>query len=197
MFKNVKSIKNFGIFKDAKTNEGQPFYQFNLLYGFNYSGKTTLSRIFRAMQLGEMPEGFTGASFEIDSHEAGLIKSSSLQKVENLRVFNSDYIAKNVNFDESSVSPVLIVGERNIELESELHDIETAIVENEAIKVQKQDEAERKNREKGQRLTAVGRSVTELNVLGRFYIQCIWCKADAARCRRITSSVTNPVECMY
>lgn len=167
MFKNVKSIKNFGIFRDAKTNEGQPFYQFNLLYGFNYSGKTTLSRIFRAMQLGEMPEGFTGASFEIGRHEAGSIKSNNLQKVENLRVFNSDYIAKNVNFDESSVSPVLIVGERNIELETELHDIETAIVGNEAIKVQKQDEAERRNREKGQRLTAVGRSVTELNVLGR------------------------------
>ncbi|ABQ20325.1 hypothetical protein VC0395_A2343 [Vibrio cholerae O395] len=34
MFKNIKSIKNFGIFKGARTNAGQPFYQFNLFYGF-------------------------------------------------------------------------------------------------------------------------------------------------------------------
>lgn len=167
MFKNVKSIKNFGIFKDTNTNAGHPFYQFNLLYGFNYSGKTTLSRVFRAMQLGEMPDGFTGASFEVDRHETASIKSSNLHKVENLRVFNSDYIAKNVNFDESSVSPVLIVGESNIELETELDDIEISIAENEAIKVLKQDEVDRRGREKGRRLTAVGQSITELNVLGR------------------------------
>ncbi|ENY8012280.1 AAA family ATPase [Vibrio fluvialis] len=70
-------------------------------YGFNYSGKSTLSRVFRAMQLGEIPEVLTGASFEVDCHDASSIKSNNLQKIENLRVFNSDYIAKNVNFDES------------------------------------------------------------------------------------------------
>ena len=70
-------------------------------YGFNYSGKSTLSRVFRAMQLGEIPEVLIGASFEVDCHDASSIKSNNLQKIENLRVFNSDYIAKNVNFDES------------------------------------------------------------------------------------------------
>ncbi|MGR3172116.1 AAA family ATPase [Vibrio vulnificus] len=167
MFKNVKSIKNFGIFKDASTNAGQPFYQFNLFYGFNYSGKTTLSRVFRAMQLGEMPEGFTGASFEVDCHDTSSIKSNSLQKVENLRVFNSDYIAKNVNFDESSVSPVLIVGERNIELETELQRLEEAIPAKEVKRDQNIEFAAGKEKEKNNRLTEVGRNVAVLSILGR------------------------------
>ena len=167
MFKNVKSIKNFGIFKDASTNAGQPFYQFNLFYGFNYSGKTTLSRVFRAMQLGEMPEGFTGASFEVDCHDTSSIKSNSLQKVENLRVFNSDYIAKNVNFDESSVSPVLIVGERNIELETELQRLEEAIPAKEVKRDQNIEFAASKEKEKNNRLTEVGRNVAVLSILGR------------------------------
>lgn len=167
MFKGVKSIKNFGIFKDANTNAGQPFFQFNLFYGFNYSGKTTLSRVFRAMQLGEIPEGFTGASFEVDCHEARSIKSNNLQKVENLRVFNSDYIANNVNFDESSVSPVLIVGERNIELETELKGLEEAIPAKEAKRDQNTEFAASKEKEKNNRLTEVGRNVAVLSILGR------------------------------
>ncbi|WP_338328244.1 hypothetical protein, partial [Vibrio fluvialis] len=51
-------------------------------YGFNYSGKSTLSRVFRAMQLGEIPEVLTGASFEVDCHDASSIKSNNLQKIE-------------------------------------------------------------------------------------------------------------------
>lgn len=167
MFKNVKSIKNFGIFKDAKTNAGQPFYQFNLFYGFNYSGKTTLSRIFRAMQLGEMPEGFETGSFEIDLHERISIKSNTIKKVENLRVFNSDYIVKNVNFDESSVNPVLIVGERNIDLENEIQELEAAIPAKEQERENNSKSATDKEKEKNKRLTTVGRNVTDLNILGR------------------------------
>ncbi|MZI93040.1 AAA family ATPase [Vibrio sp. CAIM 722] len=167
MFKNIKSIKNFGIFKDAKTNAGQPFYQFNLFYGFNYSGKTTLSRIFRALQLGETPEGYETGSFVIDQHESISIKSNELQKVENLRVFNSDYIAKNVNFDESSVSPVLIVGERNIDLENEIQELEAAIPNKEQERIKILESKNNKEKEKNSRLSAVGRNVTDLNILGR------------------------------
>ncbi len=167
MFKNIKSIKNFGIFKEAKTNAGQPFHQFNLFYGFNYSGKTTFSRIFRAMQLGEIPEGFETGSFEIALHDSTSISSNSIEKVDNLRVFNSDYIAKNVNFDESSVNPVLIVGERNIDLEKELIELEAAIPTKEQERDINSKSVNDKEKEQNNRLTAVGRNVTDLNILGR------------------------------
>lgn len=124
MFKSIKSIKNFGIFKDTKMNAGQPFLQFNLIYGFNYSGKTTLSRIFRAMQQGHLHEDFSDANFTVEFNGGVSISSASLNPIKNLRVFNSDYIKDNVNFIDSSVNPVLIVGEPNIELEAELKRIE-------------------------------------------------------------------------
>ncbi|MCK2888540.1 AAA family ATPase [Escherichia coli] len=167
MFKNIKSIENFGIFKKAKTNAGQPFYQFNLFYGFNYSGKTTLSRIFRAMQLGEMPEGFETGSFKIEQYDSTSITSDAIKKIENLRVFNSDYIANNVNFDESRVNPVLIVGERNIDLEHELQVLELAISAKKQEYEKNLNFATNKEKEKNNRLTAVGRNVTDLNILGR------------------------------
>ncbi|WP_240703720.1 AAA family ATPase [Vibrio rotiferianus] len=105
-------------------NAGQPFLQFNLIYGFNYSGKTTLSRIFRAMQQGHLHEDFSDANFTVEFNGGVSISSASLNPIKNLRVFNSDYIKDNVNFIDSSVNPVLIVGEPNIELEAELKRIE-------------------------------------------------------------------------
>lgn len=103
----------------------------------------------------------------MDCHEANSIKSNNLQKVENLRVFNSDYIVKNVNFDESSVNPVLIVGERNIELETELQGLEETIPAKEVKRDQDIGFAASKEKEKNNRLTEVGRNVAVLSILGR------------------------------
>lgn len=167
MFKNIKSIQNWGVFKDAKTNADQPFHQFNLFYGFNYSGKTTLSRIFQAMEHAEILDEFKTGSFEIEKHDGISIKSNSIKKIENLRVFNSDYITKNVNFNESSVNPVLIVGEKNIELEEELKQLEKAISIKEKERSDNIEFAEKKEKEKDSRLSEVGRSVSQLNILGK------------------------------
>ncbi|MEZ9697726.1 AAA family ATPase [Vibrio sp. 10N.261.46.E12] len=166
MFKNIKFIKDFGIFKNAKTVGGESFHQFNLIYGFNYSGKTTLSRIFRSIELGEKTEGFETGSFEINKHDGNSIKSNALQKVDNLRVFNSDYIAKNVDFDESSVDPVLIVGERNIDLEDELKRLREEVPVLENNKANSIIKSATKTTERNNRLTAVGRNVKQLNILG-------------------------------
>jgi wobble nucleotide-excising tRNase len=167
MFKNIKSIKNFGIFKDTKTNAGQPFLQFNLIYGFNYSGKTTLSRIFRAMQQGRLHEDFAAATFTVDCHEGASVSSAALTPIINLRVFNSDYIKDNVNFVDSRVNPVLIVGEPNIELETELRYIEDVDIP--AKKLERDlrlISASDKQAEKDYRLKIVGQVVSALNVLG-------------------------------
>lgn len=47
-------ITKFGIYKDYKwdSNIGKDFYfkSVNIIYGRNYSGKTTLSRIFRTLE---------------------------------------------------------------------------------------------------------------------------------------------------
>lgn len=51
MIKSINKIKNFGLFKDFKWNSNIPnFSQYNLIYGWNYSGKATLSRMFRCIE---------------------------------------------------------------------------------------------------------------------------------------------------
>lgn len=48
MIRRIQHIKGFGVFGNFQWPAGLPeFKQFNLIYGWNYSGKTTLSRAFR------------------------------------------------------------------------------------------------------------------------------------------------------
>jgi len=56
--KKIESIRNMAVFKDFRWassvrdggNNIAEFKKINILYGRNYSGKTTLSRIFRALE---------------------------------------------------------------------------------------------------------------------------------------------------
>ena len=51
MITKITKLNNFGIFHDYKWNKEIPeFKKFNLIYGCNRSGKTTVSRIFSACE---------------------------------------------------------------------------------------------------------------------------------------------------
>lgn len=52
MIKRVSSLKQFGIFRNFAwdSDNVDDFARYNLLYGWNYSGKTTLSRIISTLQ---------------------------------------------------------------------------------------------------------------------------------------------------
>ena len=60
MLKKIQYIKKLGVFDDFswdgevknKNGEVQSFVDINIIYGRNYSGKTTLSRILRALETG-------------------------------------------------------------------------------------------------------------------------------------------------
>ena len=99
MIKKISTIKNFGVFKDFKCNTSIPdFREINVIYGWNYSGKTTLSRIFSSMRDGAIHEDYKDASFSIDT-ETGNIKSTNLTENKYFFVFNSDYIKENLKWD--------------------------------------------------------------------------------------------------
>ena len=66
-------IANFGSFDGFRwdTDVREPhgavgrFKKLNILYGRNYSGKTTLSRIFRSFEVGQTPARYDNPSFQI------------------------------------------------------------------------------------------------------------------------------------
>ncbi|HOR46179.1 MAG TPA: AAA family ATPase, partial [Caldisericia bacterium] len=51
LIKRVSYIKNFGVFKDFDWGKSKldDFKKNNFFYGWNYSGKTTLSRVFASI----------------------------------------------------------------------------------------------------------------------------------------------------
>lgn len=78
MFSQV-DIDSFGSFaglswrkslKDAGNNVLN-FKRLNILYGRNYSGKTTLSRIFRALETGRIPHNYVDPNFTIRGDKGG------------------------------------------------------------------------------------------------------------------------------
>lgn len=53
MIQRINYIKNMGIYRDFSwaCEKNDDFKKVNILYGRNYSGKTTLSRVMRSLEL--------------------------------------------------------------------------------------------------------------------------------------------------
>ncbi len=72
-------IANFGSFNGFEwdTDVREPnggvgrFKKLNILYGRNYSGKTTLSRIFRSFEVGQILPRYDNPSFKIKTATGG------------------------------------------------------------------------------------------------------------------------------
>ena len=69
MIKRI-DIKNFGSFSEFEWNTSlinnnnvSEFKKLNIIYGRNYSGKTTLSRIFSSYEVRKFPENYPNPQF--------------------------------------------------------------------------------------------------------------------------------------
>lgn len=123
MIKRIKRIKKFGIFHDFRWYDNLPeFDQFNLIYGWNYSGKTTLSRVFQTLEKKKLNAAYAEAHFQLLTEDGSEVSSADLSVSPTVRVFNRDYVE--ANFTEDYAAPsIFIVGEKNIELEEQLEQL--------------------------------------------------------------------------
>lgn len=120
MIKQIKRIKNFGIFSDfTQHGETKDFTRYNLIYGWNYSGKTTLSRVFRCFEQECIPPDFHGASFEFVTHDESILNEQYLEISHSIRVFNSDFVDDNLKWN-NDLEPIFLIGQDNIDLQDEL-----------------------------------------------------------------------------
>lgn len=131
MIKRINKIENFGVFKNFKWDNTIPdFKKHNLFYGWNYSGKTTISRLFRCFELGEKHSDYTNAEFEIedDQNSSKKYDDKHLSTLLNVRVFNTDFIIENLKWysqDDKGIDPILfLIGEKNIERQKRLEKLE-------------------------------------------------------------------------
>jgi wobble nucleotide-excising tRNase len=104
MINKVNKIKDFGIFKDFVWDSLlTPFKKRNLIYGSNYSGKTTFSKLFNNLEKKEKFH-FPNAeyTFEIDSSPS-IITQHTLQSFPYLvKVFNANYIKAVFSWDKEN-----------------------------------------------------------------------------------------------
>lgn len=102
MIKRIQSLKNFGVYNDYKHSGNlRDFNYKNIFYGWNYSGKTTLSRLFQILQNKALNgEDYQDVEFEIALTNGNKITQKSLDTFPHpVRVFNSDFIRENLKFD--------------------------------------------------------------------------------------------------
>jgi wobble nucleotide-excising tRNase len=132
-------IANFGSFKDftwkksIKDNGGNVlnFKRLNIIYGRNYSGKTTLSRIFRSFQTGRIPINYSAPSFTISGDKGEVNQSGISAHGYDVRVYNRDFVSDNLSFlvnqDGGEIKTFAIIGEKNKEIEDVILAIEVQL----------------------------------------------------------------------
>lgn len=117
MIKKINKISRLGLLFSAYAwdNTLPVFKKINLIYGWNGTGKTTLSRLFDA--IGEASE--TDVEYEIEDENGAKYKQG--ESFKKIRVFNSDYVRKNVQVLEGRTSAIsILLGAENKELVAQI-----------------------------------------------------------------------------
>lgn len=134
-------ISNFGSFKDFNwkrdvgnylSNITATFSKINIIYGRNYSGKTTLSRIINCLDKQVVHPDYIDSKFEIILEDSTSIKSDNLYNTLNVKVYNSDFMKEKLKwfYDKNyGIEPFTILGEKNIDVQNKIENVEKNIEE--------------------------------------------------------------------
>ena len=131
MIKKINKIKDFGIYNDFTWSQLDEFKKKNLIYGWNYSGKTTLSKLFENLEFGDCNRHFGGSQFNIEFENSENRKSIDHNSVHecpnNFKTFNSEYIKRIFTWDspETGIEPIsFYLGDPAGNLVSEIEELE-------------------------------------------------------------------------
>lgn len=139
MIKKIGTIKHFAVFENynwdlsSTDKNGQPlkFEKINILYGRNYSGKTTLSRIFRSLETGQLPENYDDPQYELIDENGMKTDQNNISDFSYpVRVFNEDFIKRNLKFlidPNGEIAPFAILGNNNGTLAEEIKELTNEI----------------------------------------------------------------------
>ena len=158
--KRLKEIAKTDAF-DSFAWTGSDLRRLNLIYGWNGSGKTTMSRVFNFLERRtvHIPD-LAPIVFQVETPSHAVKETDLATHRLNIRVFNEDFVKDNLAFDNSQAKRIVIIGKANIELQKEIAALETE-------RAEKTREAEdlRKRRAEVSKvdaaLTECGREVTK------------------------------------
>lgn len=136
MLKNIE-IENFGSYQNFNgLAENNYFKKMNIIYGANYSGKTTLSRIFALLKNKNDPENYLNPIFRIVFENEIIDSSNYKENSKDLLVFNKDFINENLSFlvfNSHEIGSIksfdaVIVGQDQILIDNKINELLFSIV---------------------------------------------------------------------
>ena len=119
MISKINRLTNFGNYRQFQWGGTTPFSKRNLIYGWNYSGKTTLSRLFQILDEPNQMAQWQGCQFEVELQGGATMAHANLANPPRIKVFNRDFIQR--NFQQEHQAPaVFIVGGSTIHLRNRI-----------------------------------------------------------------------------
>lgn len=171
MISKISKLKDFGIFHEFtwKTDLSD-FKKFNLIYGWNRCGKTTISRVFASCEkkctydkdkFKQYPEN---GEFEIKTDDSTTVKNADVvTNVLPIKVFNQDFIDENISFDPSdSCNPIIYVSEEDIESKKRLEQLNLEKITFGKTYEQTKKDKSAKEETKNSFLTGLGREIANI-----------------------------------
>lgn len=133
MIKRISRIKNLAVFNDFLWAGGiQDFSTINLVYGYNYSGKTSLSRLFSSLRDKSIHEDYPNMEFELLLQDGKKISHKEISDFPfPVLVFNRDYLDKQLRISRKTEWDGIAfdIGQ-NAETRGLIEEVETSIISN-------------------------------------------------------------------
>jgi wobble nucleotide-excising tRNase len=114
MLKRFTRIRNYRVFTNFAWPAALPLFpRYNLIYGWNGSGKTTISTILRAMQ---NSTAITNADIEVDIDGHGVAcHNFGATPMPAIKVFDRHFVSATVFEAGGQFSPIYVLGEDSVE----------------------------------------------------------------------------------
>ncbi|MGE8681522.1 MAG: AAA family ATPase [Achromobacter marplatensis] len=145
MLKSIEKIKGLGVYHSYVKPAGtQDFGIKNLIYGWNYAGKTTLSRLFAQLETKAINPDLSGCEFAFETDDSPITEKNFNRCKLSVRVFNSDFVRANLHFDGESFNPILLLGKDSDQAQRKIDQL--------SKRIQRSDDVRRKLDEKFEEL---------------------------------------------
>lgn len=129
MLKSLKKIQSFGVYNNFTSSADlADFNDKNIIYGWNYSGKTTFSRVFSTLEHRNAHPDYPAGKFSFELGDGTKLDETNFKdRAPLVRVFNSDFIESNLSWDGGAFNPILLLGEDTIEAEKKIDKLEALV----------------------------------------------------------------------
>lgn len=124
----INKIKDYRIYQNWRQPSNTDFARFNVIYGGNGSGKSTLTYLLSDLAAGKWDSGTILTAKDDTNQRSWKIEHANPELTSCLSVFNTDYVNKNLRFENGEANSLLYLGEESIDNQKRREVLEQAIL---------------------------------------------------------------------